>query len=118
MKKLLLSSVIMLGVCSIATAQADTKVSPAPKNTFATAASSTPQKSTVAASDVAPVAQTDKAVPANAPTLTKAEAVAASVRADGTVSPADEAKQREEKLAKANEPAAPKVVLGKHKNKN
>ena len=116
MKKLLLSSVIMLGVCGIATAQTDAKAQSAQKNTFSTAP--TPQKSAIPASDAA-VAQTDQGttapvVAAKKAPLTKAEVVAASFNNNNALSPDQEAALRKEKLAKANQATAP--TTGKKHN--
>lgn len=119
MKKLLLSSIIMLGVCGIATAQTDAKAKPAEKN--APSAALTPQKSTISASDVdaaaAPAQNDDGTVKVAAKTapVSKAEAVAASVKTDDMITPAELAKLKEEKLAKANAPEAPKKI-GKKQN--
>ena len=103
MKKLLLSSVIMLGVCGIASAQTDSKFNKKAQTTTTSAGAPTPQKAAIMpASDVAapvPVTKTaaDKqAAPAPSPVTMKSKAAktaaaapATTVNAAGEVVPAN-----------------------------
>lgn len=105
MKKLLLSSVIMLGVCGIATAQTDAKLAKQPAATSA-APALTPQKAAVMpASDaaVAPAATSTDQQAAAAPAAPKAARVAkteaASVDAAGVAVPSNDAAKKEAKMA-------------------
>ena len=114
MKKLVLSSIIMLGFCGIASAQTDSKLKqkhPEAATTSAVAPAFTPQKAAIMpASDAAVAADVnaiDKGVATPAsPTSPKAAHVAkteaTSVDAAGVVVPApttDDAKRRAEKMA-------------------
>ena len=107
MKKLLLSSVIMLGVCGIASAQTDSKFNKKPQTTTS-AAAPTPQKAAIMPSSdevAAPVPVTktaaDKqAAPAPSPVTMKSKAAktvatpapATTVNAAGVVVPANKQK--------------------------
>jgi hypothetical protein len=119
MKKLLLSSVIMLGICGIASAQTGSKL--AKQTATTSSAAPTPQKSASAvASDVAAPAavvnttsddqQAASATPAKTVRVAKTEAraQATTVNAAGEVVPASDAKRVEEKVA-ANKAAATKT---------
>jgi hypothetical protein len=119
MKKFLLSSIIMLGVCGAVNAQTETgskfKKNNAATSTSASASSITPQKAAIMApsDDVAVPAQAtdsrtaaDKAAAAAAPapTRTKGQAKTAQAAASATkvnaaveVVPTDEAKMKAEK---------------------
>ena len=112
MKKLVLSSIIMLGVCGIASAQTDSKVKqkhPEAATTSAAAPALTPQKAAIMpASDVAVsvdgVIATDKqAASTTSATASKAARVAkteaTTVNAAGIAVPTDDAKRRAEKMA-------------------
>ncbi len=109
MKKLLLSSIIMLGVCGIASAQTDSKVAQKHLGTTTTSAApvSTPQKAAIMpASDVAvttAAAASDKeaATTTSAAAPKPARVNKTTVNAAGVVVPSDDVK-REEKMAKVN----------------
>jgi hypothetical protein len=116
MKKFLLSSIIMLGVCGIASAQTDSKAAKVKAQTAAaasTAPSFTPQKAAVMpASDVAaPVTSTDveAAAATRVATQTAQKAEATSVNAAGEVVPDNDAARREAKMAAAKAANAPKT---------
>ena len=115
MKKFLLSSIIMLGVCGIASAQTDSKMNrKTPAATTSAAAAPTPQKAAIMpASDAAvaaPAATTDDRVAATgiAVKTTDASASATTVNAAGEVVPVIDAKRREAKMAAAKAANAPK----------
>ena len=115
MKKLLLSSIIMFGICGFVTAQnaTDSKLAKNRTTTTTTAAAPTPQKSAVEATpslttnaDAAAPAS-DKLNPQAAPVaagkqarVSKTEA-ATAVNADGTVVPTDEMIQKKKEAANA-----------------
>ena len=113
MKKLLLSSIIMLGVCGIASAQTDSKVKQKHMQATSTSAAApalTPQKSAIMpASDAAASTDgivTDKeAATASPATSSKAARVAKAeanvVNAEGVAVPnaTSDAKRKEEKMA-------------------
>jgi hypothetical protein len=108
MKKILLSSLIMLGVCGIAAAQTDTKAAkPNQPATTTIAAAPAPQKAAVAAENdlgTIPVTTTDKEAAATSPrsaTQTAQKAEATSVNAAGEVVPTNDAKRKEAKMAAA-----------------
>lgn len=104
MKKLLLSSIIMLGVCGIASAQTDSKLA---KTGSGAAPAATPQKSAIMTADgrtataevTAPITAADvDAAPAAKPARI-AKSDATTVNAAGEVVPATDAKRRDEKMA-------------------
>jgi hypothetical protein len=122
MKKLLLSSLIMFGVCGIASAQTDAKVkqNAAPTTSFSTASGATaPQKSTVASSDAAAVPATVNDVDAaqtnsSAKPARISKTAPTTVNAAGEVVPATDAnakQAREAKAAAAKAAPAPKKVI-------
>lgn len=95
MKKLLLSSVIMLGVCGIAAAQTDSKFNKKAQTTNTSVTAPTPQKAAIMpASDVmaAPVAKTaaDKQAAALAPSPVTKKSKAAQAAPATTVNAAGE----------------------------
>lgn len=116
MKKILLSSIIMLGVCGVVNAQNETGSKFKKNNTTTSAAAPTPQKAAVmpatdlvaptttdaVPSDVRTAADKQAAATAPAPAKTKAQvraeqaAAAAAVNADGTAMTAEQ----KEKAAK------------------
>ena len=115
MKKLVLSSIIMLGVCGIASAQTDSKLKqkhPEAATTSAAAPAFTPQKAAIMpATDVVgstdAIVATDKEAAVAASVATPkgarvAKTEATTVNAAGVVVPAptsDDAKRREAKMA-------------------
>ncbi len=109
MKKLVLSSIIMLGVCGIASAQTDSKVKqkhPEAATTSAAAPAFTPQKAAIMPASDAVVAtdvtSTDKqaATTATSPKAARvAKTEATTVNAEGVVVPTDDSKRRAEKMA-------------------
>jgi len=117
MKKLLLSSVIMLGVCGIATAQTDSKLAKQQATNAATPAL-TPQKAAIMPASDAAVASSDDKEAAAAATRTATQTAkktqATSVDATGVVVPDDQAAKREAKLAAGKAASAQKP--GKHQN--
>jgi hypothetical protein len=109
MKKFLLSSIIMLGVCGAVSAQNETGSKFKKNNTATTSAAPTPQKAAImSTSDVAAPADTrtdaDKAAAAAAPSSTQSKAqmkaaqaqaaAAVNVDAAGVVVPAAETKSK------------------------
>lgn len=117
MKKLLLSSIIMFGVCSFATAQSAKSSNKLGKAT-PTATEVAPATSFTTANDVAPVVKQDKtATPQSDQAISEKSATIAPnttatkatvVNADGTVGEMPEAKQIEMKKAAAAKAAATK----------
>ena len=112
MKKLVLSSVIMLGVCAIATAQTG-KMNQKPQATSTSSAAPTPQKAAVMpASDatvVSPATTSDDRAVATgtAAKTTDASSAVTTVNAAGEVVPVTDAR-REAKMAAAKAANAPK----------
>ncbi len=107
MKKILLSSIIMLGVCGIASAQTDSKFNKKAQSTTTSAVAPTPQKAAIMpASDAVvaqPVATSDDKVAASpiAPVKTTDAVASTTVNAAGEVVPATDAARREAKMAAA-----------------
>lgn len=115
MKKFLLSSIIMLGVCGIASAQTDSKAAKQKQQaaTTTSAAAPTPQKAAIMPeSDLAPAAAAttsdDKTAATNrSATQTAQKAEATSVNAAGEVVPSTDAQRKEAKMAAAKAANAP-----------
>ena len=125
MKRFLLSSIIMLGVCGIASAQSDSKMNrKTPAATTSAAAAPTPQKAAIMpASDaaVAALASTTDDKAAATGTAVKATDVtsaATTVNAAGEVVPVSDAQRKEAKMAavKAANAAANTAPKGKQQN--
>lgn len=118
MKKLVLSSIIMLGVCGIASAQTDSKLAKQKQaSTSSSSAALTPQKAAftpasdvVTAPAVATATSTDQeaAAATKSATQTAQKAESTTVNAAGEVVPATDAKRREAKMAAAKAANAPK----------
>jgi len=109
MKKLLLSSIIMFGICGFVTAQnaTDSKLRQAStKQTTTSAATATPQKAASATSEKAPVMNADGTA-APAPTNAVAPTTKRVRSTDAKVSQtdADLAKKKEIEEARATAPA-------------
>lgn len=116
MKKFLLSSIIMLGVCGIASAQTDSKMNrKTPAATTSAAAAPTPQKAAVmpASDAVSATVTTSDDVKAASPSKTDVKAAdavvtATTVNAAGEVVPVSDAQRKEAKMAAAKAANAPK----------
>ena len=115
MKKFLLSSIIMLGVCGIASAQTDSKMNRKTPAATTSAAAPTPQKAAImpAAEAVSATVTTSDDVKAAAPAKTDVKAAdavvtATTVNAAGEVVPASDAQRKEAKMAAAKAANAPK----------
>lgn len=115
MKKLVLSSVIMLGVCAIATAQTDSKMNKKPQATSTSPAAPTPQKAAIMPASDAAVAATvstadDVKAVSPATTVVKtndASSAVTTVNAAGEVVPVNDAQRREAKMAAVKAANAP-----------
>jgi hypothetical protein len=105
MKKLLLSSIIMFAVCSVATAQNDSKMKQKhPDATNAAAPAAMPQKAAVMPADQAVAAPTTDVDASTAPKVKPAVAktdASTSVNAAGVVTPSLADKKIEAKKAAA-----------------
>ncbi|MEO7308180.1 MAG: hypothetical protein ABIR78_03640 [Ferruginibacter sp.] len=107
MKKLLLSSIIMFGICGFVTAQNATDSKLKKAGTTTSSVAPTPQKSAVAAPalatnpDAKPASDKVNAPAAVAPTgkfarVAKTDATATAISADGSVVPATDDMQKKE----------------------
>ena len=124
MKKFLLSSIILLGVCGAASAQSSTgaKVkkndmsAPTVGSATAPAAAATPQKAAImpasdAAAVAAPTTSTDQASADATPAVAKTSSEGGTtVNAAGEVVPTSASKTREEKMAAVKAANAQKAV--------
>lgn len=113
MKKLLLSSIIMLGVCGIASAQTDSKLAKQKQAATTSSAASTPQKAAImSASDAAPVAvapaTSDDVQATRSQTQTARKAEATKVNAAGEVVPNTDVQRKQAKIDAAKAANAPK----------
>lgn len=113
MKRFLLSSIIMLGVCGIASAQTGSKFNKKAQATTTSTVAPTPQKAAIMPTSDAAVGTPAIAEDINAAsTSTKTKAAEAttgtSVNAAGVAVPNDDAARREAKLAAAKAANAPK----------